>query len=468
MKPTDPNASDGIWNHLLPDLPERSRLYSLEPIGLGTGEIESVTSYISRLAIAHTVSTWTLLSREIGPKLFDSNPILRSRLGELVATTGSSLNGENDTSRKAVCILASLTCRTDLRHLTMAFCRGYVSSRFLVGVKQIWCPQCLAEWKAQSLPIYWPLLWQIMAVKVCPKHGIPFEKCCPVCKCSFFPVSAHTRPGYCPRCYQWLGLHDGGGSGTGAIDSIEREHAVCLSDFLRDGQRAMGMGRMEKSVFPENVELLLQSFFQGNIAALARFMKVHRSTIIGWKNRTQAPTLLLLADLSQKVRVSPEALLCRHLQSADFEVRWEAADRPPRKCFVAPPKVDLEKMRRELEEAASDNGISPASLSQIAARLGCRQTTLQRRFSELVEKVKDRYQKAHALKRQVRAKIFRSAVRSAVIDLHKAGYYPSQHRVKLEVPEFIDMRDPVAYDEWKCALAELGLLGRRSVRAAAA
>ena len=41
------------WNLNKPSIPLRSQLYQLEPIGVRTPVTESLTSFISRLAIAH-------------------------------------------------------------------------------------------------------------------------------------------------------------------------------------------------------------------------------------------------------------------------------------------------------------------------------------------------------------------------------------------------------------------------------
>ena len=46
-------------------MPPRSRLYSLEPIGIGTPQTESLTSYISRLAAAHSVRVRDLVVDEL-------------------------------------------------------------------------------------------------------------------------------------------------------------------------------------------------------------------------------------------------------------------------------------------------------------------------------------------------------------------------------------------------------------------
>lgn len=46
---------DELWDIEPPSIPQPSRLFSLEPIGLNTGYVESLTSYVARLALAHSV-----------------------------------------------------------------------------------------------------------------------------------------------------------------------------------------------------------------------------------------------------------------------------------------------------------------------------------------------------------------------------------------------------------------------------
>jgi len=49
-----------------------SRLYHLEPIGMGSSLVESLTSYVTRLAEAHSVTVRNLVSHEIAPHLKQS------------------------------------------------------------------------------------------------------------------------------------------------------------------------------------------------------------------------------------------------------------------------------------------------------------------------------------------------------------------------------------------------------------
>jgi hypothetical protein len=121
-------------------------------------------------------------------------------------------------------------------------------------------------------------------------------------------------------------------------------------------------------------------------------------------------------------------------------------------------------------------GLAPAAIkptalvlnvlvSLIVSRLKCRQTTLARRFPELTKIIKDRYQQYYAIRKEVRAMLFRTLVRTAVIDLHKAGFYPSQSRIRQALPDCVDMREPVAYTAWRQAVAELNISREKAYRA---
>ena len=56
-----------VWAPAREAPPRRSRLYRLEPIGIGTPEVESLSSYLNRLAQAHRVTVTTLIVHELLP-----------------------------------------------------------------------------------------------------------------------------------------------------------------------------------------------------------------------------------------------------------------------------------------------------------------------------------------------------------------------------------------------------------------
>jgi hypothetical protein len=318
-------------------------------------------------------------------------------------------------------------------------------------VKQAWCGPCLSDWKAKSSEVYYPLSWHVLGVKACARHGIPLEAECPACNRSFHPLTAHSRPGYCPRCGHWLGSTTNERAGTGPEFAREVATAQRISDFLCNGPKSMAVA--SASAFPENMEQLLNCHFNGNVAALSRFLAVNRYSVR--KGGVHRPTLLSPADLSLRVKVPMADLLRTQLGAANFTLQTDGGGQLRRRLFLSPPKTDLEKMRRVLESAANNSVFPNPSLNQLAIQLGCNQSTLQRRFPELAKKIKEHYQEYDAIRKDVRAKLFRSIVSKTVIDIHQAGIYPSQSRVRQSLPKWVDMREPAAQDEWKQTLAKL-------------
>nr|MCM0593874.1 TniQ family protein [Gloeotrichia echinulata DEX184] len=67
-----------------PLTPKHSRLFHLEPIGVGTFYVESLTSYIARLAEAHSVLPGALLALEVKPLIKNAVYLLTQNLCPLL------------------------------------------------------------------------------------------------------------------------------------------------------------------------------------------------------------------------------------------------------------------------------------------------------------------------------------------------------------------------------------------------
>ena len=116
---------------------------------MGTPNVESLTSYISRLAEAHSVSLRTLAIQELLPLLkrdYLSNPLWRclssfwkeqrAHSMELASwpRLGAGIGAFDSPHRFAVSDFSALGCRAHPQR-QMRFTRA-------------WCPDCLIEWQA--------------------------------------------------------------------------------------------------------------------------------------------------------------------------------------------------------------------------------------------------------------------------------------------------------------------------------
>ena len=112
------------WNVQKTPIPPRSRLYHLEPIGVGTPYVESLTGYVARLAQQHCVTTRRLILNEIAPYLrlhknFSDHQTdnISHVLG--IQTRRAALNGTGLMASKLLSALSILTQNTRLHFLTL-------------------------------------------------------------------------------------------------------------------------------------------------------------------------------------------------------------------------------------------------------------------------------------------------------------------------------------------------------------
>src|ERR1051326_7416492 len=188
-------------------IPARSRLYHLEPAGIGTPFVESLSSYFTRLAQAHNVSAVNLYTREVAPLLqkirTDNRRYSRNRSLVIERSLGpvNGPSGITAITEAWVQTLEALTKRSDLRLLTALPLGNAVSPEHLMKKALAWCPSCYDEWHRSGETVYEPLLWMFSVVEICPRHKQPLERVCPHCKREQIFFSSRTSSGHCSRCY---------------------------------------------------------------------------------------------------------------------------------------------------------------------------------------------------------------------------------------------------------------------------
>ena len=193
-----------------PDIGERSILYSLEPINVGTIECESLTSYLIRLAEVHCVTPGKLIKHKIYPFFWGQNDLSTSDKGIIGRTfTNRSyiklINFSGWYTSKLIESLDFFTSRSDLISLTMMYWHELITYVYLPRDYKAWCPLCYSYWHQNKLSIYEPLIWSFEPVYVCFKHHYPLITQCPYCNHKLPIIAYNSRLGYCNHCGEWLG-----------------------------------------------------------------------------------------------------------------------------------------------------------------------------------------------------------------------------------------------------------------------
>ena len=115
------NDEYACWDIDISSIPQRSILYHLKPIAIETPFTESLTSYISRLAQRHRVSTRDLITKELFP-LFGRSYLLNTYNSNNITAfwkDASALNGLNKSTDDLVSVLKKVTLQGNLQFLTM-------------------------------------------------------------------------------------------------------------------------------------------------------------------------------------------------------------------------------------------------------------------------------------------------------------------------------------------------------------
>jgi hypothetical protein len=183
--------------------PTRPELWlrSLVPIGLATCQVESVESYLWRLAIAHDVPVLEVKKLVLNQHTNVHVKLLRP-------------DAPNLYSLRLAEALPAMTRRLESGTLGLGRLHGQLSPTWALKKHRSWCPECVSE---MTCGAYWPLSWSLIDYNFCGRHSRELSCSCPACGQQFdtqgdwLPVERT-----CPRCGEDVcslerGAHQRGG-----------------------------------------------------------------------------------------------------------------------------------------------------------------------------------------------------------------------------------------------------------------
>lgn len=175
----------------------RLNLYDIKPQNVLSKDVESLSSYLSRLARAHVV--------DIKRLALEVRNIYRSEKGLRKITVSNNLlsvNSVNRANRSLVLGLLKCTGNKDVKYLSLFALDNKIKSRRLIKKSAFWCPHCLYNMKLNHSIIYIKLIWQMEIVFYCEKHNIRLENQCPSC---LKTMNYFNNVGFCNVCGYFLG-----------------------------------------------------------------------------------------------------------------------------------------------------------------------------------------------------------------------------------------------------------------------
>lgn len=333
---------------------------------------ESLTSYIVRLAEAHSVAVGDFIGRLLS-RIPNSNGTLLTRAalefrvgGHGFHACGYRINGNSDWSAKWVDALESATGRSDLRHLTLASL-GSALRQQVFRHYRAWCPACLDYWRSMGQAVYEPLAWAIELSSCCPLHSIQLRTRCHHCQYQLSPMGVFLRIGYCSRCGGWLGQSIG--DAKSVEDSRASPQQLWASQRIGELLAMLPCFTVESSCehFHASLTAYLEQVVGGNVAALAECIRCPRSILQNWLDRKAMPSINSLLRIAQALNVSVAGLFYRKAPTASDIAAAKQAIAASGNRNVSPsrPASDIRKaLRRAIKMDL------PVSLSGVARSLG--------------------------------------------------------------------------------------------------
>jgi len=348
--------------------PERSRFYNLEPVGIGTTEVESFSGYISRLAQEHSVTPVILIKNSVDqlkhlPQTFIQNSIL--------STIAANLNGFGETSEKLIEIFQRATFREDINATTLSAWKGKISSHGLLKKHLAWCSICFHEQLIKSKIVYEKLIWAIDVNNFCHIHWTELSEVCPYCKCKMNVLTGRSRPGFCSKCLRWLGA-----------ETIPKNIAEDSKEFwiTQNIGKLLQTNSQIKNSFSNNLNDLIQRTTDGNINDFAHLTGVWHLAIRRLLKGKVLATLEMLIDICYPLKIPIIDLLTENSVEIPIKISGRAVKDNP---------FTKEEIKLKLPEYTVE--ITPPSANEVARRIGWQTTRFQRHFPDEYKMIVERY-----------------------------------------------------------------------------
>lgn len=446
------------WEIQIPQIEQYSRLYNLAPIGIGTSFVESLTSYISRMAATHSIQTGTLIAKEITPRLNKDymNKIARTG-GNGFYDCAHSLNGLGNGAKVFVDVVQGLTMRNDLSHTTLLNWEEVIPTRGLSRATKAWCSVCYQEWEDNNQLVYDPLIWSLQEISICLKHSVELCIQCPHPQCaqSIPWLSRCSRPGYCSKCGNWLGQTIK--EVTTFVESKSKWEMFkgdILGEFI-----ALSSKRVTK-IKRVNVSIILKRYVDrltdGNFASFSRKLDVPKNTLHSWYTGSTSPSISALLKLSYRLQITLIQLFTEKAHNLPFN-ELKDPDIVPEKVRVPRNRNIQDCLENALNNIVNQNEFPPPSVANAASRLGYDPRFLSRRFSVQCKTLSERYLAYQKEKANERVEQLTQEDIEITRSLFSKGIYPSRRKVEelTSIPGVI--KEEVIRKAWHNQLQELGL-----------
>ena len=276
----------------------------IEPYGVGTAHVESLSHYILRLADTCEISVSSLSKMIYRP--------LADKYAGSTLNLSSALNGNASASIERIEVLEKLTGNPRLRFASfwaLAPAVGMTSFQRISDFRR--CPRCTSD--PDPSRNYEQLIWSVPLYNSCILHDVDLEVNCIHCGCHQLSSMNLTRRRLCNNCHKPLG-HPGDTSKRSPVDNWSNHVLGDVVEWCSTEDRAYQVPLDWFSNFLESMDESYGRYDKKNLRALRSYLTINRAGLLE-KSR---PKLTALMNLSALQGVHPLDALLRPRDSGSL------------------------------------------------------------------------------------------------------------------------------------------------------
>lgn len=414
--------------------PERSRLFSLVPDGVGTPYQEGLLSLLVRTSRSHAINP-RLLIRYVFPEAnADIDGIATAAFYQHLAGT---MNGLGSYAERFLSAMEKLTGHADLRHLTLLPWQNLFphNGQGLLARQRQWCPACLHEQYQRGDTTTFPLVWSFETYRICRSHSVPLEQCCPRCgkKQAFIPP--YPDLGICSHCRQRLG----GPRPPQDRADFQMWIAGTIEDMVVHQASSEFVPTLER--FLDFLKNQVAVHTGGNRAAFCRALGLNEFAISGWLNKGERPSITQFLTVSYGTKTMPSEIFCRSQPPTSLSSLCSSSQ----KIRVRKPNPRLDSSHKATLKQALQQHLNSGdgqSVAAIANQVGVGKTYLRYWFRDLCKSLSSQSRAATLMKSEARRQEQQNTVRAVIRRIAESGGHVSYRRVaKLITPKRSSLSD---------------------------
>lgn len=399
-----------------------SVLFALPVRGVGTSQVESLTSYIRRLAEAHVTSPSGLADF-----LISNGARWASNRAKAI---GEGLNGTSTTTAHLINALVERTWVPDVAHTALVGRAEGLAFQQVLRRTRAWCAACLDE----SEP-YDRLVWSLDLYRVCTRHCLLLQEVCAGCERPHPPIDPQVQSARCLHCQRELR------SGPRAAAQPTRTERL-LEALVARMERGEPIGQ------PQVQGVVVAAIARtGSAASLARAIGIGKGTLSAYRRGDHRPLLPIFLQLLEP-SVSLDAALAMPADAAAPRVQARGPRRRLRPFLRA-----VAALRRLL--AGPDERLLP--LRHFSKLHGVSVETLRQRAPAETRELSRRRKAYEGSRRAASERAREERVRAAVRSVHLREGRVVRRAVEMEVGQPGLLRAPylsLAYRD-ECARLEV-------------